>query len=135
MNADTIKNYKGPVRKAKFPWADWLKGSEAKPTVLTFGKDIPEGKTPEVLTAQLHQHAKANRLFLYTSVSADKKTISFYTVQMGKGKNPVRPESKFTYPKTKEKPAMAKKKAAASKDAKKSPKKAAKKKPAAKKAE
>ena len=137
MNPSTIEKSTGPVRKCKFPWADWLKGTAEKPIVLTFGKDVPAGKTPAVLTTQLHQWAKVHKLWAYTSVAADKKTLSIYTEPIKKNLKK-RPDTLFPYPKQSEKKPMkksAKSKApAASTDAVAtatiSPKKTAKAKPA-----
>lgn len=143
MNEKTINKSNGPVRSTKYPWVKWLKGDKGhvpfeKPTVLTFGKDIPGDKKPAVLTAQIHQWAGILGVYAFTSVSADKKQISIYTVPVPKKigkKEPMRPESLFPYPKQ-EKSAVAKKKAAAAQPESetKPAKKAAKKKPAKKSA-
>lgn len=96
MNADTVNKSTGPVRRCKFPWKDWLVGATfEKPTVLTFGKEIPKDKSPQVLTTQIHQWAKIYKLWAYTSVNTAKTTISIYTVKRGKNK---RPDTLFPYP-------------------------------------
>lgn len=125
MNSDTIKKSKGPKRQTKFPWFDWLSGTFEKPIKLTFGKEIPAKKKPEVFIAQLHQWAAIYKLWAFTSTSADHKTISIYTEPRKPGSNK-RPDSKFPYPKL-EKP-VAKKKAAKKAAPKKAAKKSAKKK-------
>lgn len=137
MNPSTIEKSTGPVRKCKFPWADWLKGTSENPVVLTFGKDVPADKTPAVLTTQLHQWAKIHKLWAFTSVAADKKTLSIYTEPIKKGQKK-RPDTLFPYPKQSEKKPMKKSakakapaaEAVATSDTKLSPKKTAKAKPA-----
>lgn len=135
MNHSTIDKSTGPTRKCKFPWADWLKGTFESPVVLTFGKDVPADKKPAVLTTQLHQWAKIYKLWAYTSVAADKKTISIYTVPVKKNQKQ-RPESQFPYPKQSEKKPMKKSAKAKPADAEAaaptSPKKKAKAKPSKK---
>lgn len=113
MNAETIANSKGPTRKVKFPWREWLAGTFENPVTLTFGKEIPASKSPAVFSAQLHQWAEVYKLWAFTSVNRGKTTtVAIYT--QPRGKSTKRPDSKFPYPQP-------------AKDTKKSPKKPVKK--------
>ena len=83
--------------RRQFPWKLWLKGTPKKPVILEFGKDIPKEKKPAVFTAQLHEWAKAFKLWVYTSVAHDKNSISIYCVPEVEGQT--RPASSFSSPK------------------------------------
>lgn len=122
----TTKHATKKTNRYKFPWDKWLKETKpTKPATIVFGKDVPASKKPAVLVAQLHQWAEEFKVWAYTSVAHDKKTIQVYGVPQAEGKE--RPDSVFPSPK--KGIAVAKKKAAPkkAKPAKSSKKKASKK--------